>query len=120
MASTNGVIFLESMADFLANPIDTRFGSMPAKSTTPAACLVIEGNVVTTDQQTGTDLLTETHPPTPTDLIAGINRVKGMLSDTIKVCERVKRPRRTSSSSSTPLGLHNVAHVAFRYMKRKI
>jgi hypothetical protein len=37
MASTNDVIFPESMADFLANPIDICFGSMPVKSTAPAA-----------------------------------------------------------------------------------
>jgi hypothetical protein len=43
--------FPESMADFIANPVDIRFGSMPAKSTTPAAYLVIEGNAVNTDQQ---------------------------------------------------------------------
>jgi hypothetical protein len=64
MASTNGVIFPESMADFLANPVDICFGSMLAKSTGPVACLVIEGNTVITDQQIGTDLLTETNPPT--------------------------------------------------------
>jgi hypothetical protein len=62
MTSTNGVIFTESMADILANPVDICFGSMPAKSTTPAACLVIEGNAVTTDQQIETYLLTKTHP----------------------------------------------------------
>jgi hypothetical protein len=93
---------------------------MLEKSTTPTACLVIKGNTVTTDQQIGTDLLTETHPPTPSDPIAGIDRVEGMLSDTIKVCKHVKRPRRTSSSSNMPLGLRNAAHVASRYMKRKI
>jgi hypothetical protein len=120
MALTNRVIFLESMADILANPVNICFGSMPAKSTIPAACLVIEGNTVTTDQQIGTDLLTETHPPTPSDLIAGIDRVEGMLSDTIKVCEHIKRPHRTSSSPSMPLGLRNATHVASRYMKRKI
>jgi hypothetical protein len=121
MASTNGIIFPKSMADILANPVDICFGSMPAKSTAPAACLVIESNTVTSDQQVGTDLLAETHPPTPSDLIAGINRVKGMLSDMIKVCERVKRPRRTPlPSSSMPLGLSNATHVASRYMKRKI
>jgi hypothetical protein len=120
MASTNSVIFPESMADILANLVDICFGSMPVKSTTPAACLVIEGNTVTADQQIGTDLLTETRPPTPSDLIAEIDRVEGMLSDTIKVCERVKRPRRTSSPSNMPLGLRNAAHVASRYMKRKI
>jgi hypothetical protein len=119
MASTNGVIFPESMADFLANPVDICFGSMPATSTAPTVCLVIEGNAVTTNQQIETDLSKKTHPPTPSDLIAGIDRVEGMLSDTIKVCERVKRPRTTSSPSSMPLGLHNAAHVASRYMKSR-
>jgi hypothetical protein len=120
MASTNDVIFPESKADFLANPVDICFGSMPATSTAPAACIVIEGNAVTTNQQIETDLSKKTHPPTPSDLIAGIDRVEGMLSDTIKVCERVKRPRTTPLTSSMPLGLRNIAHVASRYMKRKI
>jgi hypothetical protein len=120
MASTNGVIFPESMADILANPVDICFGSMLAISTTPAACLVIEGNTVTTNQQIETNLSKKTHPATPSDLIVGIDRVKGMLSDTIKVCERVKRPCTTPSTSSMPLGLCNAAHVASRYMKRKI
>jgi hypothetical protein len=120
MALIKGVIFPESMADFLANLVDIRFGSMPAKSTALAAYLVIEGNAVTIDQQIETDLSSESRPPTPSELVAGINRVEGMLSDTIKVCERVKRPCRTSSTSSMPLGLRNAAHVASRYMKRKI
>jgi hypothetical protein len=120
MASTNGIIFPKSMVDILANPKDILFGSMPVKSTTPAAYLIIEGNTVATNQQIGIDLLTETYPPTPSDLIAGINHVVGMLFDTIKVCEHIKRPRRTSSSSSMPLGLRNAAHVASRYMKCKI
>jgi hypothetical protein len=51
MASTNDVIFPESIADFLANPVDIHFGSMPAESIAPTICLVIEGNAVTTDQQ---------------------------------------------------------------------
>jgi hypothetical protein len=118
MASTNSAIL---PTDILTNPVDICFGSMPAKSTAPAACLVIEGNTVTSNQQVRTDLLMETHPPTPSDLIAGIDRVKGMLSDRIKVCEHVKHPRRTpSSSSSMPLGLRNTTHVASCYMKRKI
>jgi hypothetical protein len=112
MASTNCVIFPESMVDILANPVDICFGSMPATSTNPAACLVIEGNAVTADQQIRIDLWKETHPPTPSDLITGIDRVEGMLSDTIKICERVKRPRVTSSPSSMPLGLCNATHVA--------
>jgi hypothetical protein len=121
MAPTQCDIFPESMADILINPVDIYFGSMPAKSTTPAACLVIESNTVTSNQQVVTDLLTESHPPTPSDLIVGLNRVEGMLSDTIKVCECIKRPRRTpTSSSSLPLGLRNVAHVVSCYMNCKI
>jgi hypothetical protein len=120
MASTNGVIFPESMADILANPVNIYFGSMSATSTTPASCLDIKGKAVTDDQQIGADLLMETHPPTPSDLIAGIDHVEGMLSDTIKVCDRIKLSRTTSSPSSMPLGLRNAAHVASHYMKRKI
>jgi hypothetical protein len=93
---------------------------MPTSSTAPAACLVIEGNAVTTNRQIETDLSKKTHPPTPSDLIAGIDRVEGMPSDTIKVCDRVKHPRTTSSTSSIPLGLRNATRVASRYMKRKI
>jgi hypothetical protein len=63
MASTNGIIFPENMADFLANPFDICFGSMPATSIAPAACLVIEGNAVTSDRQIETDLSKKT-PPT--------------------------------------------------------
>jgi hypothetical protein len=120
MAWTNGVIFPESMADFLANPVDIYFGSMPATSTAPAACLVIEGNAVTAHQQIETDLSKKTHPPTPSDLIAGIDRVGDMISDTINVCERAKRPHTITSTSSMPLGLCNAARVASFYMKRKI
>jgi hypothetical protein len=57
MAPTNGVIFPESMADILANPVDLSFGSMPAKSTAPTACLVIESSAVTSNPQVRTDLV---------------------------------------------------------------
>jgi hypothetical protein len=120
MASTNDVIFPESMADFLASPVDICFGSMPTLSTAPAPRLIIEGNAVTTNQQIETDLSQKTHPPTPSDLITGIDCVECMLSNTIKVYERVKHPRMTLSTSSMPLGLHNAANVASRYMKCKI
>jgi hypothetical protein len=49
MASTNDVIFPESRADILANPVDICFGSMTVKSTAPTACLVIESNAVTSN-----------------------------------------------------------------------
>jgi hypothetical protein len=49
MASTNSIIFLESMADIIANPIDICFGSMLAKSTALAACLIIQSNTVTSN-----------------------------------------------------------------------
>jgi hypothetical protein len=63
------------MEDILDNPVDVCFSSMLAKSTAPAACLIIEGTV-TSDQQIRTNLLTETHPPTPSDLIAGIDHLR--------------------------------------------
>jgi hypothetical protein len=50
MASTNDVIFPESMADILANPINICFGSMPAGSTVPAACHVIKSATVTSER----------------------------------------------------------------------
>jgi hypothetical protein len=62
MASINSVIFPESMADFLANPVYICFGSMLATSTAPAACLVIEGNTVTTNQQIEIDLSKKVKP----------------------------------------------------------
>jgi hypothetical protein len=110
MASTNGGTFPESMADFLANPVDICFVSMPTTSTAPAACLVIEGNTVSTNQQIETDLSKKPQPPTPSDLIC----------DTIKICEHAKRPYTTPSTSSMPLGLRNAARIASHYMKRKI
>jgi hypothetical protein len=116
MASTNDVIFPESMAEFLARPGNICFGLMPATSIALAACLVIEGNTVNSDRQFKTDLSKKTQPPTPRDPITGIDRVEDTPSDTIKICERVKRPR----TSSMPLGLRNASRVASRYMKRKI
>jgi hypothetical protein len=93
---------------------------MSVTSTAPAACLVIEGNAVTTNQQIETDLSKKTHPPTPSDLIAGIDHAGDTISNTIKICEHAKCPRTTPSTSCMPLGLRNAARVASRYMKRKI
>jgi hypothetical protein len=101
MAPTNGVILPESMADILVNPVDTCFGSMPVKFTTSTACLVIEANTITSNQQVGTDLLTETNPPTPSDLIVRINRVEGMLSDTIITIQHASWPAERSSRNIT-------------------
>jgi hypothetical protein len=35
------------MADYLANPVDICFGSMPAECTVPAVCLIIENTATT-------------------------------------------------------------------------
>jgi hypothetical protein len=120
MASINGVTFPESMVDFLTNLVDICFGSMLTTSTAPTACLVTEGNAVSTNQQIETDLSKKPHPPTPSVLIAGIARVGDMISDTIKICEHAKRPCMTPSTSSMPLSLRNAARVASRYMKHNI
>jgi hypothetical protein len=97
MASSRDVIFPANLADYLANPVDIFFGSMPTESTTSAACLVIENAATTSFQQVESNLLMETHPPTPRDLIAGLNRVESMLSNAIMVCESVKRSSRTTA-----------------------
>jgi hypothetical protein len=121
MASSSGVIFPESMVDFLANLVDICFGSMPAVSSSTAAYLIMESTVVTSNQQVESDLLAETHPPTPRDLIAGLDRIESILSDTIKVCKCAKHPRETTSPSlCMPLGLWNTAPTASRHMKKKI
>jgi hypothetical protein len=46
MDTPNDAIFPESMADFLANPVDICFGSMLVESTVPATCLVIESTAI--------------------------------------------------------------------------
>jgi hypothetical protein len=121
MASPSDIVFPESMADFLANPVDIYFGSIPEESTAPATCLVIKSTAVTSNRQVETYLLAEIHPPTPRDLIAGLDRVESMLPDTIKAYERAKRPRRTTPPlPCMPLSLRNAAHAASRHMKKKI
>jgi hypothetical protein len=72
MASTNDVIFPESMVDFLANPVDICFVSMLPTSIAPAACLVIESNVVTTDRQIEMNLSKKTHPLLTTQSLESI------------------------------------------------
>jgi hypothetical protein len=109
------------MADILTNPVDICFCFMPAESTALAACLVIESTAITSNQQVKSDLLAETHSPTRRDLIPGLDHVKDMLSDMVKVYERVKRPRRTTPPSPPmPLDLWNTAHAVYRHMKKKI
>jgi hypothetical protein len=107
------------MVDFLANPIDFYFSSMPAESIALAACLVIENTAATSTQQVESDLLAETHQLTPRDLIVGLDHVEGMLSDTIKVCKSVKRPHRTTAPPPRmPLGLRYATHATSRHMKK--
>jgi hypothetical protein len=117
MVPPSGVIFPASMVDFLTNPVDIYFVSMLMQSTAPVACLIIENTTTTTSQQVESNLLAETHPPTPRDLIAGLDRVESMLSNTIKVCESVKRSHRTTSPPPCmPLGLRTAARAVSDYM----
>jgi hypothetical protein len=114
MASSSGIVFPESMVDFLANPVNIWFDSMLAESTAPATCLIIESTAVTSNQQVKSDLMAETHPPTPCHLITGLDRVRIMLSDTIKVCECAKCPRRTSPPPT------HMARRTSRHMRKQI
>jgi hypothetical protein len=121
MASPSGVVFPASISDLLTDPVDFCFGSMAVEPIDLATCLVIKNTAVTSTQQVESDMLAETHPSTPRDLIAGLDRVKGMLSNMIKVCKSVKCPRRTTPPPpDMPLGLRNTAHTASCHMKKKI
>jgi hypothetical protein len=50
------------MADFLTNPVDIFFGSMPVTSTAPASCLAIEASGH--HQPTDRNRSVEEDPPT--------------------------------------------------------
>jgi hypothetical protein len=121
MAYSRGIIFPTSMEDFLANPIDICFGSMPLESTAPAACPVIVNTPATSFQQVEFDLLTEIHPPTPSNLVVGLDRVASMLANTIKICESVKRSSTTTPPSPCmPYDLWSSIRVVSNHMKKKI
>ena len=141
MTSSRGIVFPASMADFLANPIDIRFGSMPSDLAAPAANLAdIDNTTTVLVQQSDSDLLAETHPPTPRypiavisqavsssvrsrvptpcDLLAGIDRATHMLADSIKICEATLRPTaQEATPTRMPFGLRSPTRVYSDMMK---
>ena len=69
------------MADFLANPVDIRFSSMPFDLAAPAANPAdIDNTAAVLVQQSDSDLLAETHPPTPRELRGELDHVTSMMT----------------------------------------
>ena len=88
MASSRGVVFPATRTDFLANPVDICFGSMLTRSTAPVTGPAVVDNTMTILVQqleeihlSDLDLVTETHPATPSDLVVGLDHVKNMLRE---------------------------------------
>jgi hypothetical protein len=108
MASTNDVIFLESRADFLTNPVDICFGSMPATSIAPTACLIIEGNAVISDRQIKTNLSKKTHPPIATRSLESIvSRTCPLTQSKSVSVSNALTPLERLLACATPLAWHH-------------
>lgn len=135
MASCPGVIFPESMKDFLTNLIQLCFKSMPVDSdstasstgSAPVANSASVGStsmeqdlhlrIITPLAQQVDDLslskripniLAVTRPPTPSDLIAGLDRISNTIAECIDFSEAALRPTRSAQGPSlTPFGLRN-------------
>jgi hypothetical protein len=118
MVAQSGVVFLVSMADILANPVEIFFGSFTATSTVPA---VVTFPAITMDITTAlvaipvSDLASETHPPKPYDNVQGMERVISMMEDTLQIYERDQRSTQVASRRGTfPFGLRPPSDVYAR------
>jgi hypothetical protein len=108
MVANSGVVFPASMADVLANAAEITFGSFiatfPAPAATPPPTTSVAAPV--------SDLVSETHPPKPYDLVQGIERVASMLEETLQICERAERSTRSAQRPTAfPFGLRPSAAV---------
>jgi hypothetical protein len=127
MASHLDVIFPASMADFLTNPVDIRFGSISGDVVTPiinstvgpapwelipemAVVLALTQQVVDINLATPIpNLLEKAHPPTPCDLFTGLDHVSSMMAKTFQMCEEaLDLESSVSALSRTLFGLRNL------------
>jgi hypothetical protein len=75
MVARSGVLFLASMADIHANPVEICFGSFTATSTTLAAATSPMASMevpATPAGAPGSDQKSKTHPPKPYDIVQGM------------------------------------------------
>jgi hypothetical protein len=100
MVARSSVIFLASMADVLANPVEICFGSFTATSTTVAAATsptAAMKALVTSDAAPGTSKKLKTHRPKPNDFVQGMEHVIDMMEETLQICERAQRSTQDAS-----------------------
>jgi hypothetical protein len=91
MAARSGIIFLVSMADILANPIEICFSSFTVTSTALVAATSPTASMEapkTFDAALSSGKKSKTHPPKPYDIVQGMERVIDMMEETIQICER--------------------------------
>jgi hypothetical protein len=86
MVARSNIVFPESMAAILTNPVEICFGSFTLTSTVLAAMtsLVDVAQIATMSVATpASDPASETDPPKPYDMIQGMKRVISMMEDTL-------------------------------------
>jgi hypothetical protein len=124
MAARSGVVFPASMADILANPVEIFFGSFTANSTALAAATSSTAYVealATLDVVPSFGKKSKTHPPKPYDIVQGMERVIGMMEETLQICERAQRSMQDASHRKTfAFGLRAPSGVYTRQAAKSI
>jgi hypothetical protein len=118
MVARSSVVFPESMAAILTNPVEICFGSFTSTSTVLAATTspVVVAQITTMSVATpASDPASETDPPKPYDMIQGMKRVISMMEDTLQICERAQRSTRVvQPPRAFPFGLRLPSDVYAR------
>jgi hypothetical protein len=124
MVDRSGVVFLASMADILANPVEIFFGSFTATSTTLVAATSPTASVkapATLDDAPSSSKKSKTYPPKPYDIVQGMERVINMMEETLQIYERAQRSTQDASHRKTfPFGLRPSSDVYARQVAKSI
>jgi hypothetical protein len=93
MVARSGVVFLASMVDILANPMEICFSSFTATSTTLAAATspAIAVKIPATPVAPASDLKSKTHLPKLYDIVQGMERIIDMMEHTLEI-SKIARP----------------------------
>jgi hypothetical protein len=124
MAARSGIVFLASMADILADPVEICFGSFTMTSTLQEAAISPATSAkvpVASGAAPSSGRESETHPPKPYDLVQGMERVIDMMEDTLQICERAQRSTQDALHRRTfPFGLRPSSDVYQRHAAKSI
>jgi hypothetical protein len=96
------------MADILADPMETCLGSFTVTSNLMAAATSLATSAkvpVASSAAPSSGQESNSHPPKPYDLVQGMERVIGMMEETLQICERAQRSTQDASHRRTfPFG----------------